>query len=205
MIPALFLDRDGVVIKNHADYVRSWEDVVFLPQVMNDLVMAASSPYKIVIVTNQSVVGRGLISLQTAEEINSKFVRCIREAGGRIDAIYLCPHAPDDNCDCRKPKPGLLLQAAEDLSIDLAKSIIIGDAFSDLQAGKAAGIQRLVLVRTGRGATQELLKPPASLGPFAIYDSLHEALARYPGTTFTQFRLHLRINTLHRTDHLLCR
>ena len=164
MIPALFLDRDGVVIKNHADYVRSWEDVVFLPQVMDDLVMAASSPYKIVIVTNQSVVGRGLISLQTAEEINSKFVRCIREAGGRIDAIYLCPHAPDDNCDCRKPKPGLLLQAAEDLSIDLAKSIIIGDAFSDLQAGKAAGIQRLVLVRTGRGATQELLKSSSQSG-----------------------------------------
>jgi D-glycero-D-manno-heptose 1,7-bisphosphate phosphatase len=181
MIPALFLDRDGVVIKNHADYVRSWEDVVFLPQALDDLVMAASSPYKIVIVTNQSVVGRGLISLHTAEEINSKFVRCIREAGGRIDAIYMCPHAPDDICDCRKPKPGLLLEAAEDLSIELAKSVIIGDAFSDLQAGKAAGIHKLVLVRTGRGAAQELLAPPAGLGPFAVYDSLHEALAAILG------------------------
>ncbi len=176
MQPALFLDRDGVIIENRHSYVRSWEDVEIYPQAIQALVRAASSPYKIVIVTNQSAVGRGIITLETAIEINNRLVQVIQAAGGRVDGIFLCPHTPHDACDCRKPRPGLLLQAAEALSIDLERSVMIGDAFSDLLAGQSAGVARLVLVRTGRGAAQSALPESSRVQTFVTYNSLSEAL-----------------------------
>jgi D-glycero-D-manno-heptose 1,7-bisphosphate phosphatase len=88
----------------------------------------------------------------------------------------MCPHAPQENCACRKPRPGLLLQAAEALNLDLARSYMIGDALSDLQAGRAAGVREVILVRTGRGRRQANLPEAAHLQPFAIFDSLAEAL-----------------------------
>jgi D-glycero-D-manno-heptose 1,7-bisphosphate phosphatase len=176
MQPAIFLDRDGVIIENRDDYVRSWEDVSVFPQALQALAKASSSPFKIVLITNQSAVGRGLMTLQTAEEINRHLVALIAEAGGRVDGTFLCPHAPLDACDCRKPQPGLLLQAAEALDIDLSRSIMIGDALTDLQAGQAAGVTHLALVRSGRGRMQEQLPRPESLKPFAAYDNLADAL-----------------------------
>jgi D-glycero-D-manno-heptose 1,7-bisphosphate phosphatase len=101
----------------------------------------------------------------------------IAKAGGRIDGIYLCPHAPEDHCTCRKPRPGLILQAAAELGLDLARSILIGDALSDLQAGQAADISRLILVRTGRGITQEQLPDRHTISHFETYNSLAEATA----------------------------
>ncbi|NLG71704.1 MAG: HAD-IIIA family hydrolase [Chloroflexi bacterium] len=178
MHPAIFLDRDGVIIENRPAYVRSWEDVEIFPQALTALARVCKSPYKIVIVTNQSGVGRGLIQMETAEEINRRLVREIEKAGGRIDAVLMCPHAPEDRCGCRKPLPGLFFQAARQLQIDLSRSVMIGDAVSDLQAGKAAGIPRRFLVRTGRGAIQENLPEIAAAGPFTPCDTLEEALSR---------------------------
>ena len=177
MHPAVFLDRDGVIVENQPDYIRSWSDVVIFPQAIEALVNISSSAYKIVVVTNQSAVGRGLISLQQAEEINANLIKFIQKAGGRVDGLYMCPHAPSQACTCRKPLPGLFIQAAQQLHIDLSASLMIGDAYSDLQAGQAAGIRELVLLRTGRGFIQEKTDPPADLIPFAIYDTLYEALA----------------------------
>lgn len=176
VFPAIFLDRDGVIIENRSDYVRSWEDVQVFPQALEALARASASPYKIVLVTNQSAVGRGLMSLAAAEAINCRLKALIEDAGGRVDGIFLCPHAPEADCDCRKPKPGLLLQAAQALDLDLVRSVMIGDALTDLMAGQAAGVGRLALVRSGRGAAQDRLPKPESLQPYQTYDSLTSAL-----------------------------
>lgn len=173
--PAIFLDRDGVIIENCSNYVRSWADVVIFPQAVAALAAVRDCPYRIVLVTNQSAVGRGHISHATAAAINDRLLAHVRAAGGRIDAVYMCPHGPDDGCDCRKPQPGLLLRAAEELDIDLSRSVMIGDALTDVMAGQAAGA-RTVLLRTGRGGDQERLPAAAKLPPFLIFDTLADAL-----------------------------
>lgn len=176
MFPAIILDRDGVIIENRSNYVRSWEDVHIYPQALRALASIKGSQYKIAIVTNQSVVGRGLITMERANEINDRIVAEINKHGGRVNGVYMCPHAPQDNCACRKPQPGLLQNAARELSLDLSRSIMIGDALSDLQAGQLAGVNRTILVLTGRGPEQVDLCKAAKLRPFQIYDTLSDAL-----------------------------
>ena len=172
--PAVFLDRDGVIIENRARYVRAWADVTFLPGALAALAHLSRAPLAVVIVTNQSAVGQGLLSEPEAEAINANLLTAIRAAGGRVDAVYLCPHTDADGCDCRKPAPGLLVRAAADLDLDLPRSILIGDALSDLAAGRAAGVGRVALVRTGRGAAQERLAAGQRLD---VFDNLADALA----------------------------
>jgi len=176
MFPAIFLDRDGVLIENRSDYVRDWSQVNVFPDAIQALSNSELNDHKIVIVSNQSAVGRGIISLETAEEINNRLVHLIRDHGGRIDGAYLCPHDPDDGCDCRKPKHGLLLRAAEELSLDLKRSWMIGDAWSDVQAGQSAGVIGTFLLKTGRGADQLSLPRPANVGKALICNNLPEAL-----------------------------
>ncbi|NWG07470.1 MAG: HAD family hydrolase [Chloroflexi bacterium] len=176
MLPAVFLDRDGVLIENRADYVRDWSQVVLLPEAITALSRFRNMDYKIVLVTNQSAVGRGLMSLNTAEEINHKLAKVVEEQGGRIDAIYMCPHAPEEQCECRKPRPGLFLQAARELSIDLRASWMIGDAWSDLLAGQEANLQGVIMLKTGRGANQLQQSRPENIGDFLVFDGLSEAL-----------------------------
>jgi D-glycero-D-manno-heptose 1,7-bisphosphate phosphatase len=154
MYPAVFLDRDGVIIKNRPTCVRIWDDVEILPDVLPALTRKTTRPYKIVIITNQSTVARGLISLRAAEKINQRLTYAIKKAGGRIDGIFMCPHKPDDNCECHKPRPGLIFQAADTLTLDLKRSILIGDAHTDLQAGMNTGVGKIALVLTGRGLQQ---------------------------------------------------
>lgn len=176
MNPAIFLDRDGVIIENRSHYVRSWADVEIFPQALEALARLAGTRYKIVLVTNQSAVGRGLIARETAEEINRRLLKAINAAGGQVHGTYMCPHTPSDGCECRKPRPGMLLRAAQDLSIDLKSSIMIGDALTDLQAGRAAGLHRVALVRTGRGASQLQQPRPEDLGEFPVFDDLKAAV-----------------------------
>jgi D-glycero-D-manno-heptose 1,7-bisphosphate phosphatase len=174
--PAIFLDRDGVIIENRVNYVRSSTDVVFLPNALVALALLARTGYAIVVVTNQSAVGRGLMTLAQAEQINRDIVRVIAVNRGRIDHVYMCPHAPADGCKCRKPRPGLLTQAAEDLDLDLSASFLIGDALTDLQAAQAAGVPHRIMVRTGRGASQLQLSEASSLPPFTVCNHLLEAI-----------------------------
>jgi D-glycero-D-manno-heptose 1,7-bisphosphate phosphatase len=154
MRPTIFLDRDGVIIENRPNYVRDWAEVEFIPGVLDALAALAGSEFAIVIVTNQAGIGKGLIARAVADSINQKIRDAIVQAGGRVDGIYVCPHTDADQCACRKPKPGLLLQAARELSLDLARSWMVGDALTDLQAGQAAGVQT-VLVLSGRGSEQK--------------------------------------------------
>ncbi len=183
MLPAIFLDRDGVIIENRENYVRTWADVSIFPDALTALAQLTSLAYKIVIVTNQSAIGRGLMSFDTALDINRRLRVEIEKAGGRVDGIFMCPHAPEEDCSCRKPHPGLIFQAAEELQLDLQQSILIGDALSDIQAGQAAGIPQTILVRTGRGAQQALLLGSTSLKPFRVFDSFSQAVAEILRTT----------------------
>ncbi|MFC1463341.1 MAG: D-glycero-alpha-D-manno-heptose-1,7-bisphosphate 7-phosphatase [Candidatus Brachytrichaceae bacterium NZ_4S206] len=153
MRPAIFLDRDGVIIENREAYVRSWADVNFIPAALEALRALLPSDWAIVIATNQAAVGKGIITLEHAHRINQRVVAEVVRCGGRIDAAYLCPHRPDENCDCRKPKPGMLLRAARDLDLDLSRSVMIGDAITDMEAARAAGV-RGILVMTGRGQSE---------------------------------------------------
>lgn len=175
MFPAIFLDRDGVLIENRSDYVRDWSHVQVFPEAIRALSLPAIKKFKIVIVTNQSAVGRGLVTLEAAGEINERLVNLIRARGGKVDGVYMCPHKPDDGCNCRKPRPGLLLEAAKDLSLDLQRSWMIGDAWSDVQAGQAAGVWRSILVRTGRGSEQLLQARPDDVSDHLVFDSLAQA------------------------------
>lgn len=177
MKPALFLDRDGVLIENRANYVRAWSDVAIYPQAIESLIRIKSTVHKIIIITNQSAVGRGLISQEIAQEINSRLIEEIQSAGGRIDGVFMCPHAPHEKCTCRKPQPGLILEAADSLALDLNRSILVGDALSDIMAGQSAGVGKNVLVRTGRGNAQSGIPLAAQVQPFLIFDTLAEALS----------------------------
>lgn len=150
--PAIFLDRDGVLNRDRPNYVKSWAEFEFLPGALEALRRLTASSYAIVVVSNQSAIGRGVVARENVDEIHFHMVRAIREAGGRIDAIYYCPHGPDDGCGCRKPHPGLLLRAAKELNLDLAASWFIGDSSSDMEAALAAGVHP-ILVRTGHGRT----------------------------------------------------
>ncbi len=174
--PAIFLDRDGVIIENRDDYCLRWEQVAFLPGALQALARARLAPHAFVIITNQSAIGRGLLERSTADEINSRLVSAIHASGGRADGVYMCPHAPGAGCDCRKPRPGLLLQAARELSLDLRRSVLVGDALSDIEAGDAAGIGQSILVQTGRGVPQLSLAGAAGASGFTVCADLAEAL-----------------------------
>ena len=175
MKPAIFLDRDGVIIENRANYVCSWDDVSIFPQALKALKLLSSTNLPIFIITNQSAIGRGIISLKEAHTINQNLLSIINSAGGHIDEVFLCPHAPSDHCSCRKPEPGLLVLAAQKYQIDLQNSCLIGDALTDLEAGQSAGIAHLGLVLTGRGKAQSILPRAQQLKPFYIFKDLQNA------------------------------
>lgn len=173
--PAVFLDRDGVIIENRDGYVRQMDNVAFIPGALEAIVRLRATPYRIVIATNQSPVGRGLMALESLQAINRHIVAAIEGAGGGLDGVYVCPHTPEDGCDCRKPRPGLLLQASRELGIDLHRSVMIGDALSDVQAGLAAGARSL-LVLTGRGAEQAKMHEANGLEELRTFADLPAAI-----------------------------
>ncbi len=177
MNPALFLDRDGVIIENRPNYVRTWSDVSIYPQAVRALKKIEASEYKIFMLTNQSAVGRGIISHSTAAKINKRLVIEIESAGGRVDGVFMCPHTPHENCPCRKPQPGMILEAAASSELDLSNSIMIGDALSDIIAGQTAGVGQNVLVYTGRGLAQSNLPLANKISPFLVYENLLDALS----------------------------
>ena len=157
---AVFLDRDGVINKNREDYVKSWDEVEFLPGVFEALKELAGSDFLIFVLTNQSAVGKGLLTITELDAMHRKMKHVVESQGGRIDGFYYCPHQPEENCSCRKPAPGLLLAAAAEHNLRLDQSYFVGDARSDMEAAVNAGCQP-VFVLSGRGKDQlKLLKGP---------------------------------------------
>jgi len=176
MRTAVFLDRDGVINENRADYVKSWEEFVFLPNVFEPLRQLAQNGLFIVVVSNQSAINRGLVSPETVAAINNQMCEVVARNGGRIDAIFTCPHRPDENCHCRKPAPGLLLQAARQFALDLRQSYLIGDALCDIAAGLAVGC-RPILVLTGKGREQLPRLAEEGYSGYHVVADLREAVS----------------------------
>ena len=144
------MDRDGVINTHRFDYVKSWDEFVFLPGAFEAFRKLAEMPYAVIVVTNQSVIGRGLVGKDVVEDINRRMVTKIQLKGGRVDEVIYCPHHPSAKCVCRKPNPGMIFQAASQSNLDLTSSYLIGDSPSDIGAALAAGCTP-ILVLTGRG------------------------------------------------------
>lgn len=154
--PAVFLDRDGVVIED-SHYLGDVRRVQLIPGSAEAIAALNRAGWPVVIVTNQSGVGRGLFTEADVEDIHSHITELLWGYGAKVDAFHYCPHHPEAEvpayrkaCACRKPQPGMLVQAAEDLGLDLAASWMIGDRVTDLEAGAAVGC-RTVLLRSGYG------------------------------------------------------
>jgi D-glycero-D-manno-heptose 1,7-bisphosphate phosphatase len=143
--PTVILDRDGVLNRcmPTGKYVRSWKEWVWLPGVLETLARLTEAGYKIVVVTNQAGIARGVMSLADVEDIHGRMRVEAEAAGGRIDAVYFCPHGWDENCSCRKPQPGMLFSAQRDFHLELPKVTFIGDDDRDGEAAAAAGCQFL--------------------------------------------------------------
>jgi len=155
----IVLDRDGVINRDSTSFIKSPDEWIALPGSPEAIGRLNSAGFTVIVATNQSGVGRELLSLETLEKIHDKMLVTVTAAGGRIDAIYFCPHTPDADCDCRKPKPGLLRQVAEQYDRTAAELIVIGDSLRDLEAAWAFGA-KAILVRTGNGRDTEQHLPP---------------------------------------------
>lgn len=145
MLKLIILDRDGVINYDSPDYIKSPEEWHAIPGSLEAIARLNKAGYKIAIATNQSGVGRGYYSLETLEKINQKMFDAMKKVDAHVDALFFCPHKPEDNCDCRKPKPGLLVKIAEYLKIDLKDAIMVGDSERDIQAAQTAGVDGILI------------------------------------------------------------
>jgi D-glycero-D-manno-heptose 1,7-bisphosphate phosphatase len=147
----IILDRDGTINEDRDDFVKSPEEWVPIPGSLEAIARLNHAGWHTVVATNQSGLARGLFDMATLNAIHAKMNRALTELGGRIDAVFFCPHGPDDGCSCRKPLPGLFNMIGERYGLPLRETYAIGDSLRDLEAGVAAGCAPH-LVRTGKGA-----------------------------------------------------
>lgn len=144
----IFLDRDGVINQDRG-YVCRWQDFEFLEGAINGIKRLGEAEYLLIIVTNQSGIGRGYYSEEDFLKLTRHMLDHLSAYGVHIDAVYHCPHAPESNCVCRKPAPGLIWRAQENHAIDLMNSVIVGDKMTDLEAGRRAGVGYGILITEG--------------------------------------------------------
>lgn len=178
--PAVFLDRDGT-LNIDAGYLDRKERLVLFPWSLDSVRLLRRAGYAVVVVTNQSGVGRGMIEESFVEEVHQIIQSRLVDIGEKLDGHYYCPHEPSASieafrvdCDCRKPKPGLVTRAARDLGLDVERSIVVGDKWSDIGLAKQTGA-RGVLVRTGYGRSQEKNRQEG-LSADAVVDTLMDAV-----------------------------
>lgn len=169
MFKLIILDRDGVINEDSDEYIKSADEWIPIAGSIEAISRLKKAGYTVVVASNQSGIGRGYFSMQDLQAMHDKFNGLLAQRGASIDGIFFCPHRPDENCACRKPKPGLLLQIAQQFNADLKQSIFVGDSASDIQAAHMVGATP-ILVRTGKGprtlAKSELLEG------IAVYDNL---------------------------------
>jgi D-glycero-D-manno-heptose 1,7-bisphosphate phosphatase len=144
--PVVFLDRDGVINRDSDRYIKRWAEFVFLPGSLEALARLTAAGLGLVVITNQSAVGRGMISLAGLQEIHRRMTGAIEAAGGRLLDILFCPHRPDEACDCRKPATGLIAEACRRHGLDPARAVMVGDRATDIRCGRGAGCRATVLV-----------------------------------------------------------
>lgn len=166
----LILDRDGVINRDSAEFVKNIDEFRPLPGSIDAIATLHQAGYTVTVASNQSGLARGLFDRRALRAMHRKLRRLVAAAGGRIDRIVVCPHGPNDGCRCRKPAPGLLLRLARHYGIELAGTPAIGDSLRDLEAAQAAGATP-ILVRTGNGRkTEASLSGP--LRDIEVFDDL---------------------------------
>lgn len=175
-ITTVFIDRDGVVNHDSPDYIKTPDAFHFLPQSPEAFALLAEHRLSAVVITNQSIIGRGWVTQEILDAIFEKMTRGIDAAGGHVDGIFFCPHAPEEGCACRKPKPGLIEAACRAHGIDAGSSVMIGDSAKDILCGKAAGCRATVLVRTGNGEKAQAALTAKGLSPDHVADTLFDAV-----------------------------
>ncbi len=173
---AAFIDRDGVINEDRK-YVHKIDDFELIPGVISGLHLLQQTGYKLIVVTNQSGIARGLYSVEMVEILHQYMSMILKSYDIILDSIYYCPHHPSGsipemkiNCYCRKPKPGMLIRAAQELDLDLEESIMIGDKLSDIQAGQSAGVKTTILVKSGH-----VVSPESALRANMLADNLLDA------------------------------
>lgn len=170
----IILDRDGVINHDSDQYIKSPDEWRPIDGSLEAIARLNQWGWRVVVASNQSGIGRGLFGMDTLNAINDKMVKSLAQVGGRIDAIFFCPHAADSTCDCRKPKPGMFLQIADRFNISLEGVPTVGDSLRDLQAGIAVGCTPY-LVLTGKG--QKTREDPALPEGTQIYPDLATVVA----------------------------
>jgi D-glycero-D-manno-heptose 1,7-bisphosphate phosphatase len=173
--PLVILDRDGTVNHDSDDYIKSADEWVALPGAIDAIAKLNHAGWRVVIASNQSGLGRGLFDVATLNQMHDKMNKALAKAGGRVDAIFYCPHTPDEHCQCRKPLPGLFEQIGERFGVDLKEVHAVGDSLRDAQAASASGcIPHLVL--TGKG---EQFVDQALPDTFPSHTRIHTDLAAF--------------------------
>ena len=150
---AVFLDRDGVLVRHRRDYVKDWSEVEIVPGSFEALARLRSAGARIFVATNQSIVGRGIVRRQVVDDIHARLAEIAVQHGASIEGFLVCPHRPEDHCACRKPKPGLLLGAKRAAGVDLGRAFMVGDQVSDVLAGVTAGCTAILLTDQPRYGT----------------------------------------------------
>lgn len=169
MVKLVILDRDGVINEDSDDYIKSAAEWIPLKGSLEAISRLNKAGYLIAVASNQSGLARGYFDEAALQTMHDKMKRLLAQRGGSVDGIFFCPHGPNDNCGCRKPKPGLLFQIAKAFAIGPADMLFVGDSYSDIQAARLAGC-RSVLVKTGKG--QRTLQKFADKIDVPIYDDL---------------------------------
>ncbi len=176
----IILDRDGVINVDSTHFIRSPDDWKPIPGSLDAIARLYQMGYRVVVATNQSGVGRGLFDMATLNAIHDKMMKAVTAAGGRIDAIFFCPHAADQNCDCRKPNSGMFREIAERFNANLNGVPTVGDSMRDLLAGQELGVKPY-LVLTGKG--QLTRKDPQFPPDTPIYPDLAAVVTALAGGT----------------------
>lgn len=171
----VFLDRDGTINRDSPDYIKSRQEFEFIPGSLNALKDLTLNGFTNIVITNQSALPRKLISLQELEHIHAMMRKTVKSNGGEIKSIFYCRHMPEDGCDCRKPEPGLILQAQSKFSIDLAEAVMVGDSYRDIECGYNAGCGHAILVKTGihKNAARRLAQK--GIVPDYVAEDLYDA------------------------------
>ena len=164
----VILDRDGVINYDSDAYIKSPEEWLPIPGSLNAIARLSQAGFTLVVATNQSGVARGLFDLATLEAIHAKMTAAVEAAGGKLDGVFFCPHKPEDHCDCRKPKTGMLKLIERRFHASLVQVPAVGDSWRDMQAAMAVGA-RAILVRTGKG--EETIRQHSQAG-LEIYADL---------------------------------
>ena len=145
MFKAIFLDRDGVINQERKDYVKKLDEFIILDKTSDAINIIKNHGFLVIIITNQSPINRKLLSVETLNKIHEKLQSYLERYDTSFDGVYFCPHTPSENCECRKPKPGLILQAVIDFQIDLSESYMIGNSETDIHAARNAGCKGILL------------------------------------------------------------